>query len=68
MTLMDLYETEIGDLGAKALANSTNLSNLQTLVLIHNDIGEGAQALFKDNKNFPKLENIYFNKPKQTED
>ena len=31
-------------------------------------IGEGAQALFKDNKNFPKLENIYFNKPKQTED
>ena len=50
------------------MANSTNLQNLQTLVLIHNDIGEGVQNLFKDNKNFPKLENIYFNKPKQTED
>ena len=64
MTLMDLYETEIGDLGGESLANSTNLQTIQTLVLIHNDIGEGAQALFKDNKNFPKLENIYFNKPK----
>ena len=64
---MDLYETEIGDRRAKALANSTNLPNLQTLVLIHNDIGEGVQALFKDNKNFPKLENVYFYKPKQEE-
>jgi hypothetical protein len=64
---MDLYETEIGNLGGKVLANSKNLPSMKTLVLIHNDITEGVEALFKDNENFPNLENIYFNKPKETE-
>ncbi|SVC04345.1 uncharacterized protein METZ01_LOCUS257199, partial [marine metagenome] len=50
----------LGYMGARALAESTNLPNLETLVLIHNDVGEGVQALFKDNKNFPNMRDVYF--------
>ena len=60
LTLIDLYETDLGNMGARALAEATKLPNLETLVLIHNDVGEGVQALFKDNKNFPKLKDVYF--------
>jgi Leucine-rich repeat (LRR) protein len=51
-------------MGAKALSESKNLPNLETLVLIHNDVNEGVQALFKDNENFPKLKDVYFYKAK----
>jgi hypothetical protein len=47
-------------MGARALAESSNLPNLKKLVLIHNDVGDGVQAMFKDNKNFSKLEDVYF--------
>ena len=49
-----------GVAGARILAESTTLRNLETLVLIHNDIGNEVQALFKDNKNFPKIKDVYF--------
>jgi len=55
-----LYETDLGNRGARALAESTSLPNLETLVLIHNDVGDEVQALFKDNKNFPKMKDVYF--------
>ena len=60
LTLIDLYETGLGNAGARILAESTTLRNLETLVLIHNDIGNEVQALFKDNKNFPKIKDVYF--------
>jgi Leucine-rich repeat (LRR) protein len=59
-----VFEADLGSMGAKALSESKNLPNLETLVLIHNDVNEGVQALFKDNENFPKLKDVYFYKAK----
>ncbi|MDP6734990.1 MAG: hypothetical protein QF732_00640, partial [Nitrospinaceae bacterium] len=62
-----LYETEIGNEGGKALAESKVLSNLETLVLIHNDITEDVQELIRNSKNLPKLSKLTF-RPAPTEE
>jgi len=47
---------------------SKNLSNLQTLILIHNDINEETQELIKNSKNLPNLTKVVFLPPKKAED
>ena len=60
LTLLDLYECEITDEGARAIAESKHLKNLKSLVLIHNDISDEVQELIKNSPNLPNLENLVF--------
>ena len=57
-----------GCLNKKSNFLSKNLSNLQTLILIHNDINEETQELIKNSKNLPNLTKVVFLPPKKAED
>ena len=58
--MLDLYETDLGDDGAQALAESKYLSNLETLILNHNDISEEVEEVIKNSKNLPSLTKVVF--------
>ena len=52
---LSLYRNEMGDEGAKSLAESSNFSNLTQLYVGQNTISDAGAVALIQSKNFPKL-------------